>query len=283
MKFDKIIVVGSSRLLKHCALECNRYLPTDAIENAHVPDNKALQRALSDIPFHKLNKNDTMDYIDRSDGRILVFSALNTYLFPRHIVNKENITIVNFHPALLPKYPGRNSEAWAIYDGGNETGITWHYIDENVDNGFIILQHKVSIEKTDTAASLFSKLMEEGEKSFSAVLSQVLNDTVVKIPLNTDPADIKLSRDVPNNGLFDVNWDIDQASRFLRCMDFGVCPQFPAPCIIVNNTMYTWKRYSIDDIRNENIGIYIRNDNIIINYESGTIVLKKISYCDNGG
>jgi len=283
MKFDKIIVVGSSRLLAHCASECKKYLPTEVIENAHVPENKAVHRALSDIPLHKLSKTDTMDYIDKLDGRILVFSVINTYLFPREIVNKSNVTIVNFHPALLPKYPGRNSEAWAIYEGENETGITWHYIDENVDNGYIILQRKTSIEETDTAISLFTKLVEIGAESFSEVISRILNDTVVKIPLNTNPKDIKLSKDIPNNGYFDPNWDFDKASCFLRSMDFGFRPQFAEPKIIINNSLYTWKKYALNNNLNSACGIELQNNNIVINYKNGTIILKKISSFDNGG
>lgn len=280
MIFEKIIVVGTSRLLCCCALESQKYLPTEVIENAHSPENKALYKALAGVPCRRSDKLDTMDYLDGIAEKTLVVSALNTYLFPKRIIEKNNMTIMNFHPALLPKYPGRNSEAWVIFDGEIETGITWHFIDENVDNGFAVIQKNVTVEQNDTAASLFAKLLKKGEECFGEILTRVLDDTVVKTPLNTNPADIKLSKDIPNNGYFDLNWDFEKAGRFLRCMDFGFRPQFPAPRIIINDNSYLWKKYVIKNTPNRVCGMEVEDDNAVINYENGTIILKKLALSD---
>ena len=273
---EKVVVIGSSRLWGYCALQCNKYFPTEVIENAHVPDNKAVCKALANIPRKKLNKKDTMNYLEKISEKTLVFSVCNTYLFPQNVVNQPNMTIVNFHPALLPKYPGRNSEAWVIYEGEDETGITWHYIDEDVDNGYMIAQRRVSIKKRDTAISLYIKLLQAGEESFADVLLQIRKNKVLGIPLNTKPEDIKLSTDIPNGGFFDLNWDMDKAGRFLRSMDFGVCPQFLGPRIIIDNILYTWRKYAINDVPNSTCGVKILENSAVINYKNGTITLKKL-------
>lgn len=277
MDFEKVVVVGSSRLWGYCALECNKQYPTEAIENGHAGENRAVRKALAGIFQKKLDRKDTMDYLDRISERTLVFSVCNTYLFPQSLVRKFNMTIINFHPALLPKYPGRNSEAWAIYEGEEETGITWHYVDENVDNGHMIVQKRLPIEERDTAISLYIKLLKAGEESFSEALSLVRENAAVESPLNTDPKDIKLSKDIPNGGFFDLNWDIDMAGRFLRAMDFGLFPQFPNPFIVIDDILYTWRKYAINDVPNSICGVKILENNAVISYKRGTIILKKLT------
>ena len=50
--------------------------------------------------------------------------------------------IVNIHPSLLPKFPGL--EAWKQALAANEkwTGVTVHYVDEQIDHGDIIRSAK---------------------------------------------------------------------------------------------------------------------------------------------
>lgn len=54
--------------------------------------------------------------------------------------------IVNLHPALLPAFPGAHAIADAYEAGVSQTGVTVHYIDENIDSGPIIIQEAVAID-----------------------------------------------------------------------------------------------------------------------------------------
>ena len=53
--------------------------------------------------------------------------------------------IVNLHPALLPKHPGAHGiqDAYDAHD--EETGITFHFANEEYDQGPIIFQHALKI------------------------------------------------------------------------------------------------------------------------------------------
>ena len=48
--------------------------------------------------------------------------------------------IINFHPSLLPSYPGLNAIDKAIEGNSLLLGNTAHFIDEKVDTGPIIMQ-----------------------------------------------------------------------------------------------------------------------------------------------
>jgi phosphoribosylglycinamide formyltransferase-1 len=66
--------------------------------------------------------------------------------------------IINIHPALLPSFPGINSGRQALEYGVKYTGVTVHFVDEEVDTGPIILQSIVEIDDTDTEESLLEKI-----------------------------------------------------------------------------------------------------------------------------
>lgn len=73
------------------------------------------------------------------------------FCFGNHILKGELLKkfenrIINFHPSLLPLFPGRYAIDQAVKAGVKELGNTAHFIDAGVDTGPIILQHAVSMK-----------------------------------------------------------------------------------------------------------------------------------------
>ena len=73
-------------------------------------------------------------------------------------VNLYKNKIINIHPALLPSFKGSSGIKDAFEHGVKVTGVTVHFVDEEMDHGPIILQAHVKIEKTDTMESLEEKI-----------------------------------------------------------------------------------------------------------------------------
>lgn len=85
------------------------------------------------------------------------------YLVPRSIVKAYHARIVNIHPALLPDFGGKgmygNRVHEAVIKSGNKfSGITIHYVNEEYDEGGIILQEEVKIDEQETPNSLREKI-----------------------------------------------------------------------------------------------------------------------------
>lgn len=78
--------------------------------------------------------------------------------------------IINVHPALLPAFPGSHAVEDAIARGVTITGVTVHFVDEQVDHGPIIHQEAVTVFPNDDAESLYSRIQ--------AVEHRVLPDAV---------------------------------------------------------------------------------------------------------
>src|SRR5437870_808935 len=66
-------------------------------------------------------------------------------LLPKKVVKALENRILNIHPALLPKYGGKGMYGPRLHEaviasGDKESGCTVHYVNENYDEGDILLQ-----------------------------------------------------------------------------------------------------------------------------------------------
>ena len=52
---------------------------------------------------------------------------------------------LNGHPSLLPRHRGPIPIAWAIRDGDEEIGITFHRMDAELDTGPILAQRRLPL------------------------------------------------------------------------------------------------------------------------------------------
>ncbi len=98
---------------------------------------------------------------------------------PAFLLHKFSRQIVNIHPALLPKFGGKGMYGIKVHEAvlGNhetETGITIHYVNEQYDEGEIILQQRIAIEKTDTPHTLATKVQVLEHEWYPKTIEQVL-------------------------------------------------------------------------------------------------------------
>jgi len=66
--------------------------------------------------------------------------------------------IINIHPSLLPKYKGLMAIERAFENRDPVTGVTVHYVTEELDSGAIIDQGKVKIYPDDTIDTLTRRI-----------------------------------------------------------------------------------------------------------------------------
>ena len=66
--------------------------------------------------------------------------------------------ILNVHPSLLPRFRGLNAVRRALEAGVEETGVTVHFMVEEVDAGPIVVQERVPILPGDDETTLLDRL-----------------------------------------------------------------------------------------------------------------------------
>ena len=151
----------------------------EAVQNGKIPakialvvsDNKdayALVRAkkalLETFVFNPAEYSKKEDYekiivqeLEKRAVELIVLAGFMRVL-SSYFVKKFRNKILNIHPALLPSFPGSQAVRDALNYGVKVTGVTVHFVSEDVDAGPIILQAAESIRSSDTVETLWQRL-----------------------------------------------------------------------------------------------------------------------------
>ena len=70
------------------------------------------------------------------------------------LINAFPNRIINLHPSMLPKYKGLHAIERALDSGDEMTGVSVHYVNEELDGGEVILQSEVPILPSDDLDTL---------------------------------------------------------------------------------------------------------------------------------
>ncbi len=88
---------------------------------------------------------------------LVVMAGFMRLLSPYFVKTYKN-RIINIHPALLPSFKGSAGIKDAFDYGVKLTGVTVHFVDEEMDHGPIILQKEIVIRESDTPGSLEARI-----------------------------------------------------------------------------------------------------------------------------
>ena len=134
-------------------------LPHRAIKSAGV------ERTAFDTQVAELLKEHRIDWVCLAGYMRLLSGSF---------VSRFAGRILNIHPSLLPAFPGLDAQYQALAHGVKITGCTVHFVDENLDNGPILLQTAVPILDNDTVDSLSSRILIEEHRIYSEAIAWVL-------------------------------------------------------------------------------------------------------------
>ena len=135
------------------------------------------------IPFLILEKEKfkAAGYVEEFKNLKVDFIVLAGFLWkvPQILINAFHGKIINIHPALLPAYGGKGMYGDAVHTAviaanEKESGITIHYVDEKYDHGDIIFQSSCPVEKSETAASLATKIHALEHKYYPVQIEKLL-------------------------------------------------------------------------------------------------------------
>lgn len=249
--FQKVVILGygkvTGEVLKYV---CDRKLEygyeLEFIEH-EIHSLSITEKICSEngIPFMRItDKNKLADVLSGITEKTLIISASNNFLFPASLVDKPNITIINFHNALLPDYPGRNAPTWVIFMGEKETGITWHYVTAGVDEGNIIIQKRCEITEDMKAYELTERLMDLAGEAFRESFADIMSESVEMREQGFDPErHMYRSYEIPSDGFFELTDKPEDIYRLLRCVDYGKNDIFPMMKTIIEGKKAEILRY----------------------------------------
>ena len=107
--------------------------------------------------------------ITQSNGLVCLAGFMR--IISPEFVKKFKNRIINIHPALLPAFPGLDSQKQALEYGTKVSGCTVHFVDAGMDTGPIIIQAVVKIKEDDTEESLAKRILKEEHRIYPEAVS----------------------------------------------------------------------------------------------------------------
>lgn len=95
----------------------------------------------------------------------LAISYTYRYILNQDIINSLNDNVVNIHNSLLPFNRGADPNLWSIVER-TPRGVSLHYVDTELDKGYIIAQSIVNDTDKETLASSYDNLDRAAKQLF---------------------------------------------------------------------------------------------------------------------
>ena len=118
----------------------------------------------------------------------IILSVTCPKLIGRELLGIPPLGGINYHCSILPKGRGRDPAFWSLYQGHKWTAVTIHYMDEEMDNGDIILQNYIPIRTTDTVESLYKRIAVVSAGAITSALDDIEAGTNKRLPNDKNEA-----------------------------------------------------------------------------------------------
>ncbi len=160
----KVIVMGQQAFGKDVLAKIIDAGKDEVVAVYCEPDKKnidpikefALEKGIPvEQPAH-FKEDNTLATLKGYDADLMVMAFVNIFVpeAARDIPKQGSIC---FHPSLLPLHRGPSAVNWPIIMGSTESGYSWFYPTDGLDEGDILLQWKCPIEPDDTVINLYFK------------------------------------------------------------------------------------------------------------------------------
>jgi len=153
-RLDAVIrVVISNREDAHGLVRAQKHgVPTEIVDHGKFPSREAFDHHLIErFKFHQVE---------------LVVLAGFMRLLSANLVHAFSNRIMNIHPALLPAFPGLHVQRKAVEAGVRFSGCTVHFVNEECDQGPIIIQAVVPVFPDDSEESLSARILKEEHRIY---------------------------------------------------------------------------------------------------------------------
>ncbi len=149
----EVRVVTSNRADAYGLVRAQKHgVPTEIVDHRKFPSREAFDQHL----------------IERFKDRQVELVVLAGFmrLLSADFVHAFSNRIMNIHPALLPAFPGLHVQRKAVEAGVRFSGCTVHFVNEECDQGPIIIQAVVPVFSDDSEDSLSARILKEEHRIY---------------------------------------------------------------------------------------------------------------------
>lgn len=193
----------------------------------------ALAQDLNLFCFKETNPNHTNVLEKVSSLKVdYIISIQYDKILKSDLFRLARIAAINLHFSPLPKLRGCFPTKWAIINNEN-SGVTLHHIDRNIDSGDIISQRIIPLEKEETDQSLYNKLQKIGFELFTESILSIKNYKSLEGKPQNNSISSHYPKKLPFDGKVDLSKNVEWIERFIRAF---TSPPHPAAKLEINST-----------------------------------------------
>ncbi len=145
--------------IHHKILDC--FSRWRLVKNSYSVKSVAARNSIPIYRLKDINAPESLNRLRTLKPEILI-SVAAPQIFKKELIHL--VRTINIHAALLPEYGGMMPSFWVLAKGENKTGVTVHYMSEQIDRGDIILQQAIDISPQETLHTLQTKVANAGAR-----------------------------------------------------------------------------------------------------------------------
>ncbi len=167
----------------------------------------------------------------------VIYSFSYRHLIPANVLEMAPLGAFNLHPSLLPAYRGRAPVNWMLVNGEREAGVTLHHMVARADAGDVVGQRAVAIDDSDTALTLYRKLVPLGVELIDELHPKIVAGTAPRRKMDISKGSY-FGRRKPEDGRIDWRWPARRIFNLVRAVTH---PYPGAFCFVNGRKLLVWE------------------------------------------
>ena len=169
--FFKILNVLSVEIFK------GNFPGTFSVEHLMLKNNIKI------FELRNINSEDSISFLKSLDLDV-IFSIAASQIFKEDVLKLPKLGCFNLHTAKLPKNRGMMPNFWSLYnyDTNQTSAITIHRMNQELDDGEILLQSEFELDPKETLDSLITRTKKMSVNTFLAAIDLLNNGNVTYTP-----------------------------------------------------------------------------------------------------
>ena len=155
-----LIILGPIYFIKDFVKTINykiKIILSGYLKNINSPCIIEMANALN-LPTFIIDTPNNINFLDslkKIKPDIIINQSQN--ILRKELLSIPTIGAINRHNALLPNNRGRLTPFWVKFKKENKTGVSIHFVNENIDAGDIIYQEKFEVKSKDSIEDVVNK------------------------------------------------------------------------------------------------------------------------------
>ena len=147
------------------------------------PEAKAIERAeKNNIRVEVVKRKDfgtreemdlrIKEILDENGIELVCLAGYMRIIRAKELLESYRYKIINIHPSLLPAFKGSTHAQWDAFDYGCKiSGLTIHFVTDDVDGGQVIYQKAVDISECGSGDEVAAKIIKYEHESYRKVVA----------------------------------------------------------------------------------------------------------------